>query len=158
MELHHVRLSDPTVAPLLAGLDEEYRSRYGSNDELGRTQVSDFDPPEGTFVVLLDRKVTAAGGGFRAHTGDVCEIKRMWTNPAYRRRGLGARVLDALEEAARAAGYNRLILETGPRQPEAAALYQQRGYMSIPPYGHYPEALAFAVDVQRRSTPTSPEP
>jgi len=145
------------VAPLLAGLEEEYRSRYGSNDELGRAQASEFDPPGGVFVVVLDGEVTAAGGGFRAHAEHVCEVKRMWTNPAYRRRGLAALVLDALQEAAGAAGYIRLILETGPGQPEAAALYQRRGYTRIEPYGHYPQALAFAADIQRPSTHTFPE-
>jgi GNAT superfamily N-acetyltransferase len=153
MKLRHVRLSDPAVAPLLAGLDEEYRSRYGSNDELRRAQVEEFDPPEGMFVVLHDGKVTAAGGGFRAHAEHVCEVKRMWTNPAYRRRGLAARVLEELEEAAQDAGYRRLLLETGPSQPEATALYLGRGYTRIPPYGPYSQALAFAVDLTNRKWP-----
>ena len=32
-------------------------------------------------------------------------------------------------------------------QPEAAALYQQRGYRRIETYGIYEQALAFAVDL-----------
>jgi len=148
MELSRVRLSDAVVAPLLAGLGEEYRSRYGTNDELSRAQTSEFDPPGGGFFVLIDVGVTAAGGGFRPHADGVCEVKRMWTNPAYRRQGLAARILDALEEAAEAAGYRRLVLETGPRQPEAAALYERRGYSRIPVYGQYPAALAFATDLR----------
>ena len=67
----------------------------------------------------------------------------MWTHPEYRRQGLARRVLDALEEAAVGAGYRGLILETGPNQREAASLYQRRGYIRIPPYGRYPDALAF---------------
>jgi GNAT superfamily N-acetyltransferase len=153
MKLRHVRLSDPAVAPLLAGLDDEYRSRYGSNDELRRARVEEFDPPDGMFVVLLNGQVTAAGGGFRAHAQHVCEVKRMWTDPAYRRQGLAVRVLEALEEAATDAGYRRLLLETGPSQPEAAALYQRRGYTRIPPYGPYPQALAFAADLTTRERP-----
>ncbi len=68
----------------------------------------------------------------------------MWTHPHYRRRGLAVRVLDALEDGACEAGYVRLILETGPRQPEAEALYAARGYERIESYGHYPEARAFS--------------
>ena len=142
-----MRLGDPLVAPLLAGLSEEYQRRYGSNDELSRTAEEEFDPPGGLFVVLLDGAVTAAGGGYRPHGAGSCEVKRMWTNPVYRRRGLAMRVLDALEEAAGAAGYGRIVLETGPLQPEAASLYGRRGYRRIPTYGHYPQALGFAIDL-----------
>lgn len=71
----------------------------------------------------------------------------MWTAPAYRRQGLATRLLDALEGAGRSAGYGRLVLETGPRQPEAAALYERRGYVRVPVYGHYPQALAFALNL-----------
>ena len=147
MELRAVRLSDDLVAPLLSGLEQEYQNRYGDNDELRRAQVEEFDPPSGLFLVLVDGGVTAAGGGFRSHAVGVCEVKRMWTEPGYRRQGLAWRVLKALEEAAVSAGYRRLVLETGPQQPEAARLYERRGYARIPTYGHYPEALAFEVEL-----------
>jgi GNAT superfamily N-acetyltransferase len=147
MELRQVRLSDGLVAPLLAGLDQEYFHRYGTNDELRLAPVEDFDPPSGRFLVLVDGGVTAAGGGFRPHGDGVCEVKRMWTSPDYRRQGLAVRILVALERAAESAGYVRLVLETGPRQPEAAALYERRGYTRIPAYGRYPEALAFTTDL-----------
>jgi GNAT superfamily N-acetyltransferase len=148
MELREVRLSDGLVAPLLSGLERDYHSRYGSNDELRRTHVEEFDPPRGLFLVLVDGEVTAAGGGFRSHREGVCEVKRMWTNPEYRRQGLAGQILRALEGAAASAGYERLVLETGPRQPEAATLYERRGYARIPTYGHYPEALAFTSDLK----------
>lgn len=147
MQLRHARMTDPLVAPLLAGLEAEYFQRYGENVEMSRAEAHQFDPPAGTFVVLLDGDITAAGGGYRPHADGVCEVKRMWTHPDYRRRGLAERVLTALEDSATAAGYTRLILETGPRQPEAVALYERRGYVPIPYYGHYPEALAFATDL-----------
>jgi hypothetical protein len=48
-----------------------------------------------------------------------------------------------LETAATEAGYHTLRLETGPLQPEAAALYESHGYMRISSYGRYRAALAF---------------
>ena len=149
MQLRQVALTDAAVAPLLRALEVEYHTRYGGNDELGQTGPSDFAPPEGAFLVLLDGDVTAAGGGYRAHGPGVCEVKRMWTHPDYRRRGLAVRVLDALEELAESAGYVRLVLETGPAQPEAVALYEHRGYDRIPVYGRYPDAIAFATALPR---------
>lgn len=150
MEIRRVRLDDPDAEPLLEGLTHEYDTRYGQNAEMARAHAEEFDPPSGLFVVLMDGTVTAAGGGFRRHDARTCEVKRMWTHPAYRRRGLAARVLSVLEDAAAEAGYERLVLETGPRQPEAAAFYSGRGYERIDVYGHYAEALAFGMDLPRR--------
>ena len=147
MEIRPVRLGDPEVKPLLDGLTEEYEERYGENTEMTRATEEQFDPPGGLFLVLLDDAVTVAGGGFRRHDDTTCEVKRMWTDPGYRRRGLAQVVLSALEEAARDAGYRRLVLETGPRQPEAEALYAGRGYVRIATFGHYPEARAFSLDL-----------
>jgi GNAT superfamily N-acetyltransferase len=150
MEIRSVGLSEAEVAPLLAGLTHEYDTRYGENIEMTRASADEFDPPSGLFIVLMDGSVTAAGGGFRRHDATTCEVKRMWTHPQYRRRGLAARVLDALEIAAGEAGYTRIVLETGPRQPEAEAFYETRLYNRIPVYGHYPEARAFSLDLPRR--------
>jgi GNAT superfamily N-acetyltransferase len=150
MEMRRVRLSDEAAEPLLAGLTAEYDARYGENVEMTRATEEEFEPPSGLFVVLVEGSTTVAGGGFRRHDATTCEVKRMWTDPRYRRRGLALRVLGALEDAAWEAGYTRLILETGPRQPEAEALYAARGYDRIGTYGHYPEARAFSLDLSRR--------
>lgn len=147
VELSQVVMTDPAVAPLLEGLEEEYLLRYGPNEEMSRTHTDEFDPPEGCFVVVTDGAVTAAGGGFRRHAPGTCEVKRMWTHPDYRRRGLAARVLTDLEARASKAGYRRLILETGPRQPEAIAFYENRGYRRIEYFGIYDEAHAFEFDL-----------
>ncbi len=147
MEMRIVRLSDKAVVPLLAGLTHEYDTRYGANIEMTLATDDEFDPPSGLFLVVMDGPVTAAGGGFRRYDTNTCEVKRMWTNPDYRRRGLAVRVLAALEDAAIEAGYARLVLETGPRQPEAEALYVRRGYSRIDFYGHYPEAREFSIDL-----------
>jgi GNAT superfamily N-acetyltransferase len=149
MEIRRVRLSDEEVEPLLAGLTDEYDTRYGENIEMTRASTDEFDPPAGLFVVLMDGSTTAAGGGIRRHDAHTCEVKRMWTSPQYRRRGLASRVLQALEAGAHEAGYSRVILETGPRQPEAEALYSGLGYQRIEFYGHYPEALGFGLDLPR---------
>ena len=140
-------MTDPAVAALLAGLEDEYEVRYGPNEEMGRTHADEFAPPEGCFVVITDGQITAAGGGFRLYSPGTCEVKRMWTHPDYRRQGLAARVLTDLEARASKAGYRRLILETGPRQPEAISFYENRGYRRIPYFGIYDLAHAFEFDL-----------
>jgi GNAT superfamily N-acetyltransferase len=150
MEIRRVRLGDVEVEPLLAGLSAEYGTRYGETVEMTRAGEDEFDPPAGLFVVLMDGPMTASGGGYSRFTASTCEVKRMWTSPLYRRRGLATRVLRTLEDAAREAGYTHLILETGPRQPGALELYAERGYRRIEVYGHYPAAKAFSLDLSQR--------
>ncbi|HEY1989838.1 MAG TPA: GNAT family N-acetyltransferase [Acidimicrobiales bacterium] len=147
MELRQVRLSDPIVAPLLAGLAAEYEHRYGAGDEMRLAHPDEFDPPTGAFIVLLDGDQTVAGGGIRRREDDTCEVKRMWTSPDYRRRGLATTVLAGLEAVARQLGYTRIQLETGPSQPEAIAMYGQLGYRAMLPFGPYQEAFAFQRDL-----------
>ena len=143
--MRRVRLSDPLVAPLLAGLADEYEARYGASDEMALAHAGEFDPPSGVFLALVDGASLVAGGGLRYLSPGVCEVKRMWTRADRRREGHAATVLAALEDAARLAGYSTLRLETGPAQPEAAALYASRHYRRIPAYGRYTAALAFEL-------------
>jgi GNAT superfamily N-acetyltransferase len=150
VEIRRVRLSGADVEPLLAGLSDEYDTRYGENIEMTRASEVEFYPPDGLFIVLMDGPITAAGGGFRRYNQSTCEVKRMWTSPRYRRRGLATRVLRALEEAGRETGYAHVVLETGPLQPEAEALYTGQGYSRIEAYGHYSDARAFRLDLAAR--------
>jgi GNAT superfamily N-acetyltransferase len=143
MEIHQVRLSDPTIAPLLAGLEAEYEARYGPSDEMAAAGEAEFDPPTGLFLALVDDGIVIAGGGYRRLAPGRCEVKRMWTAAGRRRQGHASTLLRALEDAARTAGYTTLWLETGPAQPEAAAMYASHGYRRIPVYGRYRAALAF---------------
>lgn len=143
VDIRRVRFDDEMVAPLIDGLTAEYLVRYGENPEMTRAVAAEFEPPAGAFLVVVEDGVVIAGGGYRRHLDGVCEVKRMWTDEAHRRRGLAVAVLAALERDAAAAGYGKIVLETGPKQPEAAAMYRRRGYTPTPCYGHYPDALAF---------------
>ncbi|HVA04947.1 MAG TPA: GNAT family N-acetyltransferase [Acidimicrobiales bacterium] len=75
-----------------------------------------FAPPDECFVVAISDGVAAACGGLRILSLGVGEIKRMYVDPALRRRGVGARVLAFLEERARVMGYSQTWLETGIEQ------------------------------------------
>lgn len=123
-----VPMSDPAAVPLLAGLELEYTSRYGPNDELRRYPEEEFAPPHGAFLVVVADGDTVADGAFRRYDAVTAEIKRVWTHPRHRRRGLGLLVVRELEREALRRGYRRIHLTTGPRQPEAVRLYLAGGY------------------------------
>jgi GNAT superfamily N-acetyltransferase len=139
---------DPAVRPLLDGLADEYARLYGerTDGELSARAAEDFVPPRGAFLLAVSGSTTVAGGGVAPLVGDVAEVKRMWTSPRHRRRGLARRVLGALEQEALALGYRVLRLQTGAMSAPAVALYDTSGYRRIAPFGRYrhePLAVAF---------------
>lgn len=125
-------LSAGLVAQLLAELAERY-PEHAPSPHAPRT----FDPPRGAFLVALRAGEPVGCGGFRPLDDATAELKRMVTAPSARGQGVARRVLAGLEEAARAAGYRRLVLETGSRQPEAVALYRAAGYREVPAFAAY---------------------
>ncbi|MEU5693029.1 GNAT family N-acetyltransferase [Actinosynnema sp. NPDC020468] len=150
-ETRRVRLSDAEAQPLLHELAYEYATRYGTDEELGSAVDADFAPPSGLLVVLVENDVVVAGGGFRRYDDRTAELKRMWTHSAHRRRGLARLVITELEREAADQGYLRSYLTTGPRQPEARALYLKAGYRPLFDVHSDPEligVLAFEKDLR----------
>ena len=134
LSVRYVSADDALAKPLLADLEREYDGRYGeffgerASAELSRYPASDFAPPYGAFIVILEDGQPVAGGAFKRFDDRTAELKRVWTHPDHRGRGLGRRVVAELEAAARHRGYTAVTLTTGPRQPEAVALYLASGY------------------------------
>jgi GNAT superfamily N-acetyltransferase len=143
-DVRWVAADDPVLRPLVEDLAREYDARYEptngvpSSAELTRYPPALFAPEQGgAFLALLepgdDGPALVAGGAIkRGGPGPdgrpLAELKRMWTHPARRRRGLAGRVLALLEQRAAELGYTGLELTTGARQPEAVALYLRRGW------------------------------
>ncbi|WP_240477360.1 GNAT family N-acetyltransferase [Jiangella muralis] len=134
-----LRYSDPVVRALESELQVEYAERYGDPDE-GPILPEQFTPPEGLFLVGFVGNEPVATGGFRKHDDGVAEIKRMYVAHEHRGGGHARRLLAELEAQAIRAGYRRVVLETGLKQPEAMSLYQSSGYADTEPYGYYSEA------------------
>ena len=119
----------PPAIELLAAMVDEMNELYDGPPP--PATAADFAPPSGTFLVGFDDDQPVCGGGLKRLPDGAAEIKRMYVVPAARRRGLARALLGALEDAARALGYEVVRLDTGPRQPHAQALYEASGYVPI---------------------------
>ncbi len=128
--------SDPVAHALVEAVQEEYVVRYGGRDA-AVVDPAEFEPPLGLFLVAHVDGEVAGSGGWRAHGDGSVEVKRMYVAPRFRRRGLAQVVLDALERTAARAGHRAVVLNTGPEQPEALALYDRCGYVPVPGFGVY---------------------
>ena len=157
----------PVAAALVTALLADLNERYAhleldlSEDELAAADAEYLaevtadivSAPHGTFVVAwLDGVAVGCGALKPLRAPDVAEIKRMYTLPEARRRGISRALLARLESIAAELGYRRIQLETGTEQPEAMALYESHGWERIEPYGRYkdePSSVCYAKDVGR---------
>lgn len=150
-----VAQDDPLAGPLLTELAVEYATRYdGTPAAVGAWlrgyPAAEFEPPVGAMVMGLRDGVPVTGGAFRRFDAETAELKRIWTDSAARRRGYARALLAELEVRIVDAGYRRIYLTTGHRQPEAEALYLAAGYQRmaepLPAEGEvYP--VAFVKDI-----------
>ena len=123
---------------LIGALNAELSAMYpepGANHfGLKPAQVSG---QSGVFLIVSHNGTPVGCGAVRLIDADTGELKRMYMSPAMRGKGLGRRLVAALEAEARALGAKRLVLETGIRQTAALALYRATGFQPIPLYGEY---------------------
>jgi GNAT superfamily N-acetyltransferase len=85
------------------------------------------------LIARLD--VTPVGCvGLRTVAPGMGEIKRMFVRSSFRGHGIGRRLLNSVEDAARDLKLTRLRLDTMAEMVDALALYAGAGYRQIAPY------------------------
>ena len=121
----------------------ELAQRFEEHFDPGRTlpaDAADLVPPAGAFLIARVGGEPAGCGALKTHRPGVGEIMRMWVDRAHRGLGIGARILDALEEQAVALGHRSVRLYTNRSLGEAKTMYRARGYEEIPRYNDDPYA------------------
>jgi len=136
-----MRIVDGHTQPaVVRELFEEYAAALGI--DLG---FQDFDreladlpgeyaPPTGRLLLALDGDEPAGCVGLRPFEPGVCEMKRLYVRPAHRGSGLGRLLAEAIVQAGRDAGYERMRLDTLPTMAAARALYRSLGFVEIEAY------------------------
>lgn len=127
MQLHFEAPDQPDVVALIAELDA-YQDQLYPPECRYATDLTALRSEQVWLAVARDAAGQAIGCGALVLHAEFGEIKRMYVRPGQRGQGLARRTLALLEAQAGALGCRRLMLETGPRQPEALALYARCGY------------------------------
>ncbi len=120
---------------LVKQLDADLARRDG-NDHSFYAQFNKIDKIK-CAVVAYENGTPIACGAMKEFAPYTMEIKRMYTLPENRGKGVATSVLNELERWATELSITKCMLETGKRQPEAIRLYQNHGYIIIPNYGQY---------------------
>jgi putative acetyltransferase len=136
-----IQAGDP-VAPasreLIERLDKYLTDLYPAESN-HLLSVEDLQQLNVTFLTASVDGEVAGCGAFVNQGGEYAEIKRMFVLPEFRGLKLGRRILEELENLARAIGLKLARLETGIHQAEALSLYERAGYQRRGPFGDYPE-------------------
>lgn len=115
------------------------RFRQGFDVALSRDpDAKDMRRPRGSFIVAISDTLPVGCVGLKGTDHFYAEIKRLWVAPSARGLGLGKRLMDAAEDAARALGIALLRLDTNSALPEAGQLYRTTGWREIPRFNDDP--------------------
>ena len=88
-------------------------------------------------LICYDGDKAVGIGAYKEFEPNIAEIKRMYTLPEYRGKGIAKAILTELEAWAKEENYTTSILETGFMQVDAIRLYKKLGYEVIDNFGQY---------------------
>ena len=123
------------VRDLIRELNDVLGAAYDEHQRHGLSIEQLFEPNVRFFVARRDGIAVGCGGV--AMFEDYAEVKRMYTQPAARGRGVAKALLGRIGAEAHGAGMSVLRLETGTNQQEAIGLYERMGFRQRGPFGPY---------------------
>ncbi|MCY1660285.1 MULTISPECIES: GNAT family N-acetyltransferase [Chryseobacterium] len=135
MTIKRTDSSNKDFQNLVQLLDADLAIRNGE-DHAFYDQFNKIDAIKNCIVIYVD-EIPAACGAFKKFDEKTVEIKRMYTNPDFRKKGLATTIVKELEFWAKELNYTKAVLESSLEQNEALSVYEKSGYTRIPNYGQY---------------------
>ncbi|MFK8044466.1 MAG: GNAT family N-acetyltransferase [Crocinitomicaceae bacterium] len=135
MKLLRANAENKDFIKLVNLLDIDLAKRDG-NEHAFYAQFNKIDNIK-YVVIAFDNKIAVGCGAIKQFDKKTVEIKRMYTSENNRGKGAASLILSELEKWAAELSYEKCVLETGTKQPEAIALYKKSGYKLIANYGQY---------------------
>lgn len=122
----------------------------GFQDELSGLP-GDYAEPRGALLLAWVDDGVAGCCALRpldsSDYANAAEMKRLYVRKAFRGLGLGRLLAEGILDAARRAAYSCVLLDTLDDMESARALYEDLGFIEIPPYYHNPHAGAHYLKV-----------
>jgi ribosomal protein S18 acetylase RimI-like enzyme len=94
----------------------------------------EYAEPDGCILLALLDSTLAGCVALRPFELDVCEMKRMYVRPMFRRKGIGRALAQKVIAEAKQRGYKKMRLDSLPTMTEAQALYRSLGFREIVAY------------------------
>lgn len=139
----HRDLDAPGLSDLIFAYHRQTESEKGmpitAAAELPEPYRREVDDPRAAFrgqtvFVAMIGAVAAGCVVMTAPRGDCCEIKRLWTDPAARGRGVATRLIDAAVDRATDLGVEVVRLTVWHWRAGAIDLYERLGFVRSPPW------------------------
>lgn len=135
MQVIRTNSNNKDFQELVKNLDIELHLRY-ADEQLFYDQFNKIDAIK-YVVIVYDQDKSVGCGAIKEYAEKTMEVKRMYVQLANRGKGIASMVLQELEKWAIELGYEKCVLETGKKQPEAIRLYEKNNFYLIPNYGQY---------------------
>jgi len=124
-----IRINRELTRPDLREAFETYMA-VSLRDEIDRL-ADYYGERQGAFFVVYDGEMLAGVFGLERLGAPSAELRRMYVDASYRRRGLARMMLNYAERACREAGTRVLTLSTSEMQQAALAFYRASGYRLV---------------------------
>ena len=103
-----------------------------------KTLPGDYSTPDGCILLAYYENKLVGCVALRKFQEKVCEMKRLYIRPNFRRKKIGKALSIAIINKAKEIGYKSMRLDTLPFMKEAISLYLTLGFKEIAPYRYNP--------------------
>jgi epoxyqueuosine reductase QueG/predicted GNAT family acetyltransferase len=107
---------------------------------------SRYAPPSGQMLLAKCDRAVVGCVALRQIGEGLCEMKRLFVQPAFRGKGIGRALAEAIIEEGQRIGYKLMRLDTA--MEPAKSLYESLGFREIPPYQHVPVAGVVFMELE----------
>jgi putative acetyltransferase len=114
---------------------------FQSFDQELSNPLMKYGPPAGLLLLAYyNNEVAGCIALTPMKEESVCEMKRLYVLPAYRKFGVGRQLVEALLTEAKAKGYRMMKLDTLQKLQAAITMYERYGFTPTNPYNVSPLA------------------
>ena len=116
----------------------QYDAALGQYDKEIAGLPGVYAPPEGALLLASWNRTPAGCVALRKIGKGICEMKRMYVSPSFRKKGIGYALVEKILSEARKRPYEIMRLDTHPWMEAAQKLYSSFGFEEVEAYHYNP--------------------